>query len=70
MKISETQLREIIKENINKYLTEGAFPDTREKLEHIKESIGADAMLDSIFSWSSPEYLEKLVQWFEDEGIF
>ena len=68
MKVSEKQLKAIIKECITNYLNEGGFPDTLKKLNYIKETIGAESMLDSIFSWSSPEYLDKLVQWFEDDG--
>lgn len=68
-KITESQLREIIAENVRVYLKEGTSDsDVIRKWNYLLGSIGAEKMLELIFKWSDDDRIEKWVEWFEEEG--
>lgn len=69
IRLSEARLHQIIKENIRKALNEGMTSDNPayNKWEQIKEILGADTMVDSIFQYLDSSTLEQLVEWFGQE---
>lgn len=73
IRLSEARLHQIIKENIRKALNEGMTSDNPayDKWEQIKETLGADTMLDNIFQYLDSSKLEQLVEWFnQDYDLF
>lgn len=73
IRLSEARLHQIIKENIKKALKEGMTSDNTafDKWEQIKETLGAETMVDNIFQYLDSSTLEQLVEWFnQDYDLF
>ena len=73
IRLSEARLHQIIKENIKKVLKEGMTSDNPafDKWEQIKETLGAETMVDNIFQYLDSSTLEQLVEWFnQDYNLF
>lgn len=73
IRLSEARLHQIIKENIKKALKEGMTSDNTafDKWERIKETLGAETMVDNIFQYLDSSTLEQLVEWFsQDYDLF
>lgn len=73
IRLSEARLHQIIKENIKKVLKEGMTSDNPafDKWEQIKETLGAETMVDNIFQYLDSSTLEQLVEWFnQDYDLF
>ena len=69
-KLNEKSLRAIIAESLKKVLNEGMTVDNPalEKWEYLKDTVGAERMLDCIFQWSDSSQIAEWIQWFEEEG--
>lgn len=69
IRLSEQKLHQIIQENIKKALKEGMTSDNPafDKWEQIKDTLGAETMVDAIFNYLNSSTLEQLVEWFNQE---
>lgn len=68
MKINEKQLRKLIQESITNILKEGSANSSDwERWDHIKETIGADKMLDAIFNAMDQNEIEEMLDFLEQE---
>lgn len=69
IRLSEARLHQIIKENIRKALNEGMTSDdpAYNKWEQIKETLGAETMVDNIFQYLDSSTLEQLVEFFDQD---
>lgn len=69
IKLTESKLRNMIREAVTKTLNEGTTDETAyERWEYVKEMIGCENMLDDIFNWSSSDQIDEMLGWFEEEG--
>jgi hypothetical protein len=68
MKINEKQLRKLIQESITNILKEGSTnPSDYDRWDNIKETIGADQMLDAIFNAMDVSEIEEMLEFLERE---
>ena len=68
MKINEKQLRKMIQESISGILKEGSAKSSDwERWDNIKETLGADEMLDAIFNAMDQYEIEEMLEFLERE---
>ena len=68
MKVNEKQLRKLIKESITNILKEGSTNSSDwERWNTIKETLGANEMLDAIFNAMSQDEIEEMLEFLERE---
>lgn len=68
IKLNENDLHKMIAESVKRVLKEGTTDvKLQKKWGWILNNFGAEEMLECIFAWSSPEQLEKYIEWFESE---
>ena len=72
MKITESKLRQIVKESVKKTLKEGMTSDNPcyEKWYYLVNTFDPELLLDAIFDYLDATQLEKMVGWFEQDGYF
>lgn len=77
IRLSKKAIEHMINESIQRKLksmgkiNEGTtFSDSIEKWDYLKETVGAETMLDAIYAWSSSDQIDQWLEWFEEEGYF
>lgn len=69
MRINENQIRKIVSESLKKVLNEGTSDEeVIRKWNYIRDTAGAEYMLDNIMCYLNCEMVEKIVGWFEQDG--
>ena len=69
IKINKNKFIELVNESVNKHLLkEGTtFSDSMKKWDYLKQTVGAEQMLDCIFDWCSSDQIDTFIKWFEEE---
>ena len=69
IRLTESDLRNIIGKSVMKILNEGSTSDTGVPTawDNLKEMIGADAMIDAIWNYADSDTLQKYVDWMIDD---
>lgn len=66
--IKESDLHKIVKESVKRVIKESYYPDVNEKWDELLSTVGAETMLDCLFTWASIDQKEQWLDWFEEEG--
>lgn len=70
IRLTEGQLRNIIRSNVKRALNEGSLDQTlSDKWSDIIENIGAEAFLNNIWNWLSSDQLEQIVEYAAQDGL-
>ena len=70
IRLTEGQLRNIIRSNVKRALNEGSTDQTLyNKWMDIIENVGAEAFLDNIWNWLSSDQLEQIVEYAIQDGL-
>ena len=70
IRLTEGQLRNIIRSNVKRALNEGSTDQTLyNKWMDIVENVGAEAFLDNIWNWLSSDQLEQIVEYAIQDGL-
>lgn len=70
IRLTEGQLRNIIRSNVKRALNEGSTDNSLyNKWMEIIENVGAEAFLDNIWNWLSSDQLEQIVEYAIQDGL-
>lgn len=70
IRLTEGQLRNIIRSNVKRALNEGSTDNSLyNKWMDIIENVGAEAFLDNIWNWLSSDQLEQIVEYAAQDGL-
>ena len=70
IRLTEGQLRNIIRSNVKRALNEGSTDQTLyNKWMDIIDNVGAEAFLDNIWNWLSSDQLEQIVEYAIQDGL-
>lgn len=70
IRLTEGQLRNIIRSNVKRALNEGSTDQTLyNKWLDIIDNVGAEAFLDNIWNWLSSDQLEQIVEYAIQDGL-
>jgi hypothetical protein len=69
IKLDESKLQQIVAESVKKVLKEGTTDQNIYNIwDDLLMNVGAEAMLNCIYNWSSSDQIEQWIKWFEEEG--
>ena len=70
IRLTETDLHRIIKESVREVLNEGSYNNEGlEQWEHVKETIGAENMLNCIWNYLDDTQIKDIIECFKQDDI-